>query len=236
MNTTDHAASAVGTMAGKQLLAHHRTMPLDGLLFGPTNFFFSGHRRTYTRTVPTGEENKPQTHSAFRAAALAQLDSLHRLAFQLCRDPGLAEDMVQETYLRAFRAAETFDANQGRMRPWLFKILHNRLRELRRREGLVTFDSDLVEDGAGVSTSQVIRSGSGLEQLNWEDVDDALKQAIDALPDAVRTVFLLFAVEGLKYKEIADVLDIPVGTVMSRLARARGLIIGTLTRESSRTI
>jgi RNA polymerase sigma-70 factor, ECF subfamily len=169
------------------------------------------------------------TPAAFRGAAVAQLASLYRLARHLARDGAEADDLVQEAFLNAFRGAHTYQHSEGGMRPWLFKILHNCLRQRRRRDGRVTFDSDGVSDSADEGVTDpyagLMTVNAQLDELDWDHVDERLKSAVASLPENLRVVFLLFAIEDLKYREIAEVLEIPTGTVMSRLARARRLLI-----------
>lgn len=171
----------------------------------------------------------------FRDAALAQLECLHRLAFHLCRDTATADDLVQETYLLAFRSAHTFKQQSGGIRSWMFKILHNAYRLRGRRDQRLVFDDGLIDDREDQSAADLLAPNSRLDDLNWDAVDESLKSAIHKLPDPLRTVFLLFAVEDLKYSEIADVLAIPVGTVMSRLARARQLLTESLPTRLKRS-
>jgi RNA polymerase sigma-70 factor (ECF subfamily) len=161
---------------------------------------------------------------AFRQLAVAELDSVYRMAMHLTHDPQRAADLAQETYLRALKAEDGFELRDRGIRPWLFKILHNahytQLGKQRR-------EPTLVEDLQGEAISGELDSPSpcwDLSMLDWEQVDDRLKHAIEELPLHYREVLLLWAVEGLKYREIADVLDIALGTVMSRLYRTRGIL------------
>jgi len=163
----------------------------------------------------------------FRELALAEMDAVYRMAYHLARNPDEAADLVQETYLRALRAADTFELRENGIRPWLFKILHNafysRLAQQRRQVG----GSDQMEDIVEPTPEEA--PAWDLASLDWEYVDDRLKHAIQELPEHYREVLLLWAVEGLKYREIADVLDVPLGTVMSRLYRARTILTQQLT-------
>lgn len=162
--------------------------------------------------------------AAFRELALAEADSVYRMAMHLARHPDDAADLVQETYLKAFKAERSFELREKGVRPWLFKILHNnfytRISKAKREP---TLGDDLPEDSM---PSNVGEAGPAwdLESLDWEHVDDRLKHAIEELPEHYREVLLLWAVEGLKYREVADVLDVPLGTIMSRLYRARAIL------------
>jgi RNA polymerase sigma-70 factor (ECF subfamily) len=167
--------------------------------------------------------------TAFHQMLNEHLDSVYRMAFHLADNQDDAIDVAHETFMRALRAAPDFELRERGMRPWLFKILHNCFytRMNRKHRG-----PHLSEDLGWVrgSSNPAISSEAGSEAaaqpatVDWEYVDQRLKQAVQALPTAQREVLLLWAVEGFKYREIADTLDIPIGTVMSRLARARRVL------------
>jgi RNA polymerase sigma-70 factor, ECF subfamily len=152
----------------------------------------------------------------FERLALEQLDMLFRIARRLTRDPEQAEDLVQETYLRALRGKEGFHLESFGIRPWLVRILQNLhfsrgAREARRPAALE--DAQLE---SAMSTEPPPWAGDG-----FEGMDQRLVHALDELPDDYKVVMLLWALDELSYKEIAQACDIPIGTVMSRLHRAR---------------
>jgi RNA polymerase sigma-70 factor (ECF subfamily) len=150
------------------------------------------------------------------------------MARHLMLDPVEADDLVQQTYLNALRAGETFELTEHGVRPWLFKILHNlhrsRLHQLARQPALID-DPENQRDGRGNHAGDC---NVNLSELDWDRVDERLKHAIHALPQQMRSVFLLIAVEGLKYRQVADILGIPPGTVMSTLHRARQRLLSML--------
>jgi RNA polymerase sigma-70 factor (ECF subfamily) len=169
--------------------------------------------------------------ATFETDALACLDSLYRTARRLTREPADAEDLVQETYLKAFRAADRFEPGTN-LKAWLFTILHNTARNRvrdRSREN-VSFDSDLVDlaadrpadvgDGRSADTPETL--------LLRNTLGPELKAAIEAMPDAFRQAVWLRDVEEFSYREIAEMLAIPVGTVMSRISRGRRLLFDRL--------
>lgn len=171
----------------------------------------------------------------FEQLALEQFDAVYRMALQLTRHPDEASDLVQETYLRALRAADRFEEKGGGIRSWLFTILHNafysRAQKAKRSPALVEefFEPDKTERGPDDPPP-----AWDLASFDWDHVDSALKKAIDALPDDQRAPLLLWGVQGMKYREIAAILDVPIGTVMSRLHRARSTLAKELeefTRE-----
>jgi RNA polymerase sigma-70 factor, ECF subfamily len=166
---------------------------------------------------------------AFRDLALKEMDSLYRMAMHLARNPEEASDLVQETYLKAFKAEGRFELRGSGVRPWLFKILHNNFYTRvgkKKREPILSDDLSYQAGSAGEPGEP--GPAWDLEHLDWDHVDQRLKQAIEELPEHYRHVLLLWAVQGLKYREVAEVLDVPLGTVMSRLYRARSILAGSL--------
>lgn len=152
----------------------------------------------------------------FERLALEQTDLLYRMARRLVHDQAKAEDLVQETFLRAFRARESFQLTNYGIRPWLLRIMHNLYLSRGARESRqpVAVDSETLDAARMTDTAPVDFSG-------FEGLDERIVSALDALPVEYRTVMLLWAVEEFSYQEIANACDIPVGTVMSRLFRAR---------------
>src|SRR5438874_2214438 len=172
---------------------------------------------------------------SFEAEALASLDSLYRTALRLTRAPADAEDLVQETYLKALRAANQFQSGTN-MRAWLFTILHNtarnRLRD--RARDLIIADSETVDRAAEDPGPWPSPDGQTPETLLLRDVlAPDLQAAIDSIPDAFRQAVWLRDVEEFSYAEIAAMLAIPVGTVMSRISRGRRLLFDALSRAKT---
>ena len=166
--------------------------------------------------------------SEFRQMAMDQLDAVYRMAYHLARHPDEAADLVQETYLRAFRAERTFELRDAGIRPWLFKILHNVFyTKVGKRKREPTLADDLQHDAVASELDHAAPCWD-LKSLDWEQVDERIKHAIDELDMRYRDVLLLWGVEGLKYREVAEVLDIPLGTVMSRLYRPRAILSAQL--------
>jgi RNA polymerase sigma-70 factor, ECF subfamily len=154
----------------------------------------------------------------FAQAALAHLDSLYGTAMRLTRRTQDAEDLVQDTYLKAFRSAHQFEPGTN-LKAWLFTILHNTHRNMRRHDGRspIDIDSEAVDRAA---------DSEGLDHtpeqlLTRATLDADLRAALDELPDAFRQAVWLRDVEELSYADIARVLDVPIGTVMSRISRGR---------------
>ncbi len=166
----------------------------------------------------------------FEAVAVPHLDAVHRMACTLSRNRADADDLVQETFVRAFRAFERFELREYGARPWLLKILHNvfyTTKGRRRRELLLEdVDFDRFPDGGNGNGTEA----ASAETVNWDDFDEELKIAVSQLQPEYRVALLLWAIEGLSYKEIAEVCDCALGTVMSRLYRARQ-VLGKQLRE-----
>jgi RNA polymerase sigma-70 factor, ECF subfamily len=170
-----------------------------------------------------------RNRAAFEAEALASIDSLYRTALRLTRSPADAEDLVQDTYLKAFRAADTFEPGTN-LRAWLFTILHNtaRNRARDRARDNVTIDSETVEQAADLLTSGGDADATPEALLMRETLTPELQAAIDALPEAFREAVWLRDVEEFSYAEIAAMLHIPAGTVMSRISRGRRMLFDRL--------
>jgi len=171
--------------------------------------------------------------SRFESLALEHLDALHRMALQLTRRPEEAADLVQETYLRALRASGRFEERGGGIKSWLFTILHNTFytRVKREKRAPIAVDEFYGAESAETTPGEAPAAWN-LAAFDWEHVDDRLKSAIDELKDEHRVTLLLWGVEGLKYREIADITGVPIGTVMSRLHRARKILADQLTEFS----
>jgi RNA polymerase sigma-70 factor (ECF subfamily) len=165
--------------------------------------------------------------ASFEAEALASLDSLYRTALRLTRVPADAEDLVQETYLKAFRAADRFEPGTN-LRAWLFTILHNTARNRARDKArdTVSIDSETVEQAADAPVVGSRAAGVDTPEslLMRDTLTPELQAALDALPEAFRQAVWLRDVEEFSYAEIAGMLNIPVGTVMSRISRGRHLL------------
>lgn len=178
--------------------------------------------------VPEGQAGGANTATAeeIQEEALKQVDALYRTALRMTRNPQDAEDLVQETYFRAFRSAHQFQRGTN-LRAWLFKILTNSFINQYRKRARKPLSSSLddVEEfylyshlvDNGVQPGSPDPEATVIDQFAEEEVINALER----LPVEFRQVVLLADVEGFAYKEIADIVGIPVGTVMSRLHRGR---------------
>jgi RNA polymerase sigma-70 factor (ECF subfamily) len=157
------------------------------------------------------------SRAEFEKLALEQIDLLYRVARKLTHNQQAAEDLVQDTYLRAIRAHKRFDLQEYGIRPWLLRIMHN----LHVSNGLRDKRRPTTVDGEFLDASSARLDPLPLDRAALENVDGRIVKALDQLPAEYQVVLLLWAIEDFSYKEIAVAVDVPIGTVMSRLHRAR---------------
>jgi RNA polymerase sigma-70 factor, ECF subfamily len=182
----------------------------------------------------TSREDAGQA-SGFEDLALPLLPALYNLAHWLTRDPGEAEDLVQETYLKALRGFGGFMAGSN-FKAWIFRILRNTY--LTSVSGLaavrtVALEEELREEGERAPNypeGVIDRQTPELQLIRLNDAA-ALQRAMEKLPQPLLEVILLCDVEEMKYKDIATTLEIPMGTVMSRISRARKMLRATLQND-----
>jgi len=180
-----------------------------------------------TSTPPPASSNPPsppprspeERRAGFEREALVHLDALYRVALRLTGNASDAEDLVQETMLRAYRSWDRYTPGTN-AKGWLLTILrHLFINEYRRRSRHPeTVDVDTIEPFA---LFQEVQEEDPQGAFFDKIVDDEVLRAIDQLPEAFREAVTLSDVEGLSYEEVAKVLDVPVGTVKSRLYRGR---------------
>jgi RNA polymerase sigma-70 factor (ECF subfamily) len=166
----------------------------------------------------------PALRERFERDVLPLLPSMYGAALRLTRNPADAEDLLQETYLRAFRGFASFEEGTN-LKAWLYRILTNSFintyRKKQREPQIVEGPEDLEEwylyDRLGGRSVE----GSAEDEVLDRLPDEAVQRALESLPENFRLPVLLADVEGFSYKEIAEIMETPIGTVMSRLHRGR---------------
>lgn len=175
-----------------------------------------------------GERSREE--AALLEECLGHMDALYRAALRMTRDPAEAEDLVQDTYLKAVRSIGSYRESAG-TRPWLFRILTNAYIDRYRQRMRAPETLELTEAGGLYELFLEERRAGEAEPAPWTEaeldafltkvVGDEVKEALEALPAPFRLVVVLRDVEGFSYREIADIVGVPLGTVMSRLSRGR---------------
>jgi len=168
-------------------------------------------------------ETRQQRAERFERDAMAYLDPLYGAALRLTRNPADAEDLVQETYTKAFAAFHQFKQGTN-LKAWLYRILTNTfINSYRKAQRQPLVAGDDIEDWQLARAADHQSTGLKSAEMSALEAtpDRAVSDALDSLSQEFRTVVLLSDVEGFSYKEIADIMGTPIGTVMSRLNRAR---------------
>ena len=171
------------------------------------------------------EQESSSTQAEFEAIALEHFNALYTTSMRLTRDPVEAQDLVQETYLKAYRFFHRFESRTN-IKAWLFTLLRNTYINTYRkasRQQQVDFDQ-IAPMYAATSSEPELKDHRSAEEMLGYLVQDDVKRALDALPEEYRLVVLLADLEDFAYKEIAAIIGCPVGTVMSRLFRGRRLL------------
>lgn len=176
-----------------------------------------------------------QKYADFQKEAIPHMDALYTFAYRMTGDSDEADDLVQETYLKAFRFFDKFEKGTN-CKAWLFRILKNTYINEYRREskmaGSVAYE-DIENFYENIKSSEV-KSSHVQEDAFANLLDDDISEAITALPEDFRTVIILSDIEGFTYEEIADFIDAPIGTVRSRLHRARKMLYARLLKYAQR--
>ena len=179
------------------------------------------------------KENEHQRGWNFEAAAMPFVDALYNTAYRMTRNSEDAEDLVQETYLKAYKYYDKFQEGTN-FKAWLFKIMKNTFINNYRKKQAAPPQSDFAdieESFESQVSEEVTRKVKDPEAELLENVlDEDIQRALAELPEDYRMVVLLADLEGFAYKEIAEILDVPVGTVMSRLYRGRRRLEETMLR------
>ena len=178
----------------------------------------------FFRLLSRAKNPRPMRYEEFCALAVGYMTSLYNTARRITGDPHEAEDLVQDTYVRALQAYTQLK-NPAQCRAWLYQILRNLFIDAHRRKRsapeLVVFDGAREIDHQVSAIWSISLEEEALRRLSHEEV----RQALAALPEDLRMALMLCDLEGFTYHEIADILRCPVGTVRSRIARARRALL-----------
>lgn len=180
------------------------------------------------------DEKQRQLYEDFEREAIPHMDALFNFALKMTGDSDEADDLVQETYLKAFRFFDKFEKGTN-CKAWLFRIMKNTYINKYRKE---TKEPDKVDYEDVENYYENVKPSSTdsahLEKDIYDNLlDDELSEAINSLPEDFKTVVILCDIEGFTYEEISDFIDVPVGTVRSRLHRARKMLFTKLQKYAS---
>jgi RNA polymerase sigma-70 factor (ECF subfamily) len=180
-----------------------------------------------------GDKDNGSRKGLFEQTTLQYLDDLYATGLRLCRNERDAEDLVQETYLKAFKYFHQYTPGTN-CRAWLFRILRNTFinsyrRKVKEREILQRQENGSLQQSL-ICADSVERFSNPEQRIIYSGLGDDVTRALDALPGEFRMVVVLSDLQGFSYKEIARIMDTPIGTVMSRLFRARRLLRQSLRR------
>lgn len=173
----------------------------------------------------------PGGEKSFESLAMPHLEALYRVARRLARSDHEAEDLVQETLLKAYKSFHDFEMREFGIKPWLFRILNNTFLNwlARDKRGPKSSDQTMLDALPADAEMQIAPS-----DLDYDQLDDEIKRAIEGLAPEFRSVIVLWATAEFSYQEIAAVLSVPIGTIMSRLHRGRAQLAHSLKEYARR--
>jgi RNA polymerase sigma-70 factor, ECF subfamily len=168
------------------------------------------------------------SRSLFDSLVLPHMEMLYRLARRMTGDFSSAEDLVQETYVHAYKSLDSFELKEFGVRPWLIQILRNLTTSRFRREKLMprAIDDEQLATVEGSATAN-----DDAQSFSFDGMDQRLAKAVKELSSENQQILWLWAVQGLSYKELAAALQSPIGTIMSRLHRVREKLVARLSAK-----
>jgi RNA polymerase sigma-70 factor (ECF subfamily) len=211
-----------------------RTLAMNDFTIISGNSFVEAQKFDNFGTYPSATNKAPMNtiaakQSDFEREALPHMNALYSFAVRLCRNREDAHDLVQETFMKGFRFFDKFERGTN-CKAWLFRILKNtyinQYRKDKREPDIVEYD--VIEEFYDLIRSDSSESTDLQKKIFDNLLDDEVSTALEALPETFRTAIILCDLEGMTYEEIAEIIECPIGTVRSRLHRARKMLASQL--------
>ncbi len=201
-------------------------LEIDKFAFTNEEIYLETHSKVQSNTLMNSTQSK---QSLFEQEALPHMNALYSFAVRLCRDRDDASDLLQETFLKGFRFFDKFESGTN-CKAWLFRILKNTYINQYRKDKKEpdTIEYDTIEEFYDLIRSESTESTDLQKRIFDNLLDDEISIALDSLPESFRTAIILCDLEGMTYEEISEILECPIGTVRSRLHRARNILASKL--------
>jgi RNA polymerase sigma-70 factor (ECF subfamily) len=201
-------------------------LEIDKFALTNEEIYLETHSKVQSNTLMNSTQSK---QSLFEQEALPHMNALYSFAVRLCRDRDDASDLLQETFLKGFRFFDKFETGTN-CKAWLFRILKNTYINQYRKDKKEpdTIEYDTIEEFYDLIRSESSESTDLQKRIFDNLLDDEISIALDSLPESFRTAIILCDLEGMTYDEISEILECPIGTVRSRLHRARNILASKL--------
>jgi RNA polymerase sigma-70 factor (ECF subfamily) len=201
-------------------------LEIDKFALTNEEIYLETHSKVQSNTLMNSTQSK---QSLFEQEALPHMNALYSFAVRLCRDRDDASDLLQETFLKGFRFFDKFETGTN-CKAWLFRILKNTYINQYRKDKKEpdTIEYDTIEEFYDLIRSESSESTDLQKRIFDNLLDDEISIALDSLPESFRTAIILCDLEGMSYDEISEILECPIGTVRSRLHRARNILASKL--------
>lgn len=201
-------------------------LEIDKFALTNEGIYLETHSKVQSNTLMNSTQSK---QSLFEQEALPHMNALYSFAVRLCRDRDDASDLLQETFLKGYRFFDKFESGTN-CKAWLFRILKNTYINQYRKDKKEpdTIEYDTIEEFYDLIRSESSESTDLQKRIFDNLLDDEISIALDSLPESFRTAIILCDLEGMTYEEISEILECPIGTVRSRLHRARNILASKL--------
>ena len=201
-------------------------LEIDKFALTNEEIYLETHSKVQSNTLMNSTQSK---QSLFEQEALPHMNALYSFAVRLCRDRDDASDLLQETFLKGYRFFDKFESGTN-CKAWLFRILKNTYINQYRKDKKEpdTIEYDTIEEFYDLIRSESTESTDLQKRIFDNLLDDEISIALDSLPESFRTAIILCDLEGMTYEEISEILECPIGTVRSRLHRARNILASKL--------